>query len=179
MPRCVRQRAQAGVGLLEVAVALLVLCIAFLGLARGQLVAREVARQAAQRSEALRLASALLEVVQANPDVSAYAFGGLSGLTRPGRDCAGQVCDASELAAWDLWSWRTQVEGAAARDAGGRGIAGLVDPAACLSLSGGEARLTLSWRETPGGESSTCGDTAPTAGVSVLSLAAWSRGAGS
>ncbi len=144
------RRPQAGAGLIEVAVALLLLTVGTLGLARGLLAARQAASEALQRGEAVRLAGGLLEVVQVSPgDPVAYQFGSLAELTLPDVDCGSRGCNAGQWARWNLWRWRGDLEGSAARDGQGSGVAGLIAPAACLSIDQGAASLELAWRRTP------------------------------
>ena len=149
----------AGAGLVEVAVALLVLSVAALGLARVHLAARQASAEAIQRVEAVRLASGLVELLQGSRgDVAAYRFGELAEIGLPPEDCSKRTCGNNQWVAWNLWQWRGELEGTAARDRHGRAVAGLLAPAACLGTDRDMAVLQLAWRNTPAGGTPACGD---------------------
>jgi type IV pilus modification protein PilV len=100
---------QRGAGLVEVAIALLVLAIGALGLGSLQIAAKRMGFEAIQRTEAAALASDLLARLRANPlALPAYASTGIgeaSGaqLPPPGADCDRGGCAPAAWAAWDLW----------------------------------------------------------------------------
>lgn len=166
-----KRPAQFGAGLIEVAVALLVLSIGALGLARGQLAARQAASEALQRSEAVRLASSLLEQLHGNPGAFATrSFSELGALAVPARDCAQLSCSPSDWATWNLWYWRGQLEGSVVSNESGEAIAGLIAPQACFSVDQNVAALELYWRNTPSGTGHSCAGDNSLEGVRVLAL---------
>lgn len=166
-------RTSAGAGLVEIAVALLVLSVSVLGLARGQLLARQASAEAIQRGEAVRMASGLVEMLQAGGvDPAAYRFRDLNEIAPPTGDCRTRSCDSAQWAAWNLWQWRGELEGAAAHDRQGHRVAGLLAPGACLRMAGEMAVLALVWRNSPAGGTPGCGDTAPAASGARLLISA-------
>lgn len=164
---------QVGAGLIEVAVALLVLSVGSLGLARGQLAARQAASEALQRSEAILIASGLMEQVRSNSAaIDAYRFNSLGDISAPASDCGQQSCDSTQWAAWSLWHWLYVLNGLGSTNKAGHAVAGLIAPEACLSVNQAVATLELSWRKTPLEDGRACGESGLTAGVGVLYLAA-------
>ena len=167
-----KRRGQCGAGLIELAVAILVLSIGTLGLARGQLAARQAASESLQRSEAVLLGSGLLEQVRANPAaLAAYSLGAVDEIAIPDRDCAQASCTAIQWGAWSRWQWLQAVSGSAARDDNGVAIAGLMAPLACLSTGPDATVVQLYWRITPSPRKHSCGEPPSRAEVRVLSLA--------
>lgn len=151
-------RTQAGAGLIEIAVALLVLSVAALGLARGQLAARQVAGEALLRSEALVLGAGLLDQVRANPDAFlGYQSSDIGRVSLPEHDCSQLSCSAAQWGAWSLWNWLQ-----------GIGESGV--PRACLSVGAEVTVLEISWRLLPSGSDHSCDEASPPPGIYLLSL---------
>lgn len=152
-----KTRLQCGAGLVEVAVALLVLSIGALGLARGQLAARQTSFEALQRSEAVFLAMGLLEQVRSNP--AAMQFYQLQSTVEPvlpGDNCAQQACSAGQWGAWNRWQWWQELRGTRVRDAGGHAVGGLLQPLACVAIEHDSLDVRLSWKITPGTDAADC-----------------------
>lgn len=139
---------QGGSGLIEVAIALLVLSIGTLGLAKLQISARRLGYEALQRTEAAALAMDLFERMRANrAALSAYTIPGLgaatgSALPAPATRCDLDTCTALQLAAWDLWQWERGLNGAATSDSAG----GLVSPTGCVAVSGRRVTVDIVWQ---------------------------------
>ena len=165
-------RGECGAGLIELAVAMLVLSIGTLGLARGQLAARQASGEALQRSEAVLLGSGLLEQVRGNTDaLPAYSLSDIDEVVKPEHDCAQASCDAMQWGSWNLWYWLQGVRGSAVSDENGTIIAGLIAPQACLSTGLEESLLELSWMITPSSRKLSCSEFNPQAGVRIVSFA--------
>ena len=139
---------QGGSGLIEVAIALLVLSIGTLGLAKLQISARRLGYEALQRTEAVALAADLFERMRANRAVLfAYTTTGLgaatgSPLPAPATRCDLGSCTALQLTTWDLWQWERGLNGAATGDSAG----GLVSPTGCVAVSGRRVTVDIVWQ---------------------------------
>lgn len=156
---------QRGVGMLEFLVALLIFSTGMMGLLAAQLVGKKTSFEASQRSVAISLARDIVERMRANPAaLAAYRADGIGDKSSqqppPVTDCNRALCGADQLAAFDLWQWETLLLGASERDARGN-AGGLLSPRACISTSGGEVEVTISWRavlsDGPASQSR-CGD---------------------
>ena len=140
---------QRGAGLIEVAIALLVLSIGALGLGSMQLTARRLGFEALQRTEAAALANDLFERVRVNREsLATYASRGLGTgvdgmLATPEVDCGNARCSASQLQAWDLWQWQRALAGANSVASAG----GLVHALACIAITGQRVTVGIAWRQ--------------------------------
>ncbi|MEE4146686.1 MAG: type IV pilus modification protein PilV [Halieaceae bacterium] len=139
---------QGGAGLVEVAVALLVLSIGTLGLGQLQISAKRLGHEAVQRTEAVALAMDLLERLRANRTaLAAYAASGIGGngspaLAEPAVDCGAGGCSPTQRKDWDLWQWEQALLGRGTGGAAG----GLVKPLACLDVSGRRVMVQIAWQ---------------------------------
>ncbi len=142
------RRGQRGAGLVEVAVALLVLAIGALGLGSLQIAAKRMGYEAIQRTEATALAVDLFERLRANPvALPAYASAGIGAasgaqLPPPPTDCDRGGCSPAARATWDLWQWEQALDGVAT--AGGAG--GLARPTGCIAVSGRQVAVEIAWQ---------------------------------
>ena len=150
---------EAGSGLIELMLALLVFSLAMTGLLSVQTLAMQASAEALHRSKAVLLAQDLFARFRGNPgELASYLGAGIGDerLRRPSpaRDCDRVSCTPPELAAFDLWRWESSLLGEDAR-AGGRDIGGLPVPRACISRDGPRITLALYWlgrgKVTPGG----------------------------
>jgi type IV pilus assembly protein PilV len=138
---------EAGVSLVEVAVAVLVLSIGALGLASLQISAKRAGFEAMQRTEASALAMDILERMRANPaTLDDYVTTGIGAAVRnlpaaPDPNCVTSDCTQTELAAWDLWEWERALNGGTTLDADNRSVGSLVRPTGCISLDFAGGRL--------------------------------------
>ena len=135
---------QAGVSLIEVAIAILVLSIGAIGLASLQITAKKAGFEAIQRTEASSLAMGIFERMRANSTVlDEYVTAGIGKAVRdlpatPATSCIGGAsCTASQMAIWDLWEWERALNGETTSNSAG----GLVRPTACISLDAAGGRL--------------------------------------
>jgi type IV pilus assembly protein PilV len=139
---------QRGFGLVEVAVSLLVLSVATLGLGRLQIAASQLGHQAMQRTIAVAFAQDLFERLRLNrtalPDtgVTVIVQTGVPRGLPPAIDCDTHRCSATRLRDWDLWQWQQGLNGAGS----GSGEGGLVEPTACVIVSGRRVTLEVTWR---------------------------------
>jgi type IV pilus assembly protein PilV len=169
-------RRQRGAGLIEVAIALLLLSIGALGLGKMQLTARRLDFEALQRAEAAALANDLLERLRVNrPAVAAYASTALGGQPPPAppADCAAGTCNPDQLQAWDLWQWQRALSGATSAGSSG----GLVEARACLAVDGKQVTLGIAWRAFGSGAEpaldTDCGSVSMDAGRQWLGMTSW------
>lgn len=103
---------QRGIALMEALVALLVLSLGVLGLARLQVSTLKESRNTNARAVAVQMANDLAERMQSNvdvrrnnPDPSPYAT--LWGMPpAAGTNCLATVCNGNDLAAFDLRAWK-------------------------------------------------------------------------
>ena len=137
-----------GAGLIEVAIALLLISVGSLGLAGLQLTAKRMGYEAMQRSAAATMAVDLLERMRANRGVlESYRVTGLGAaaggrLPDPLTACDLYPCSPTERAFFDLWEWEQALNGELSSAATG----GLVDPLACVVVEGRRVLVELSWR---------------------------------
>lgn len=102
-------RLQAGINLLEVLIASLVLSIGLLGLAGMQVASLKSTQNSVQKQQATFLIHELLERMRGNEaGVIAGAYNDTASIscgTAPDQDCAGTVqCDSTEMATFDLYA---------------------------------------------------------------------------
>lgn len=154
-------RAQGGLGLIEILVAVLVFAVGLLGLVGAQISAKKNAMEALQRSVATGLARDLLERMRSNPgQLQAYQLDNVppaSPSAAAATACARSAvaagsafgCSPAELADHDLEEWLQRLAGAAAvTTAGGdeRPVAGLLEPRACVAVTSGRVSVAIAWR---------------------------------
>jgi type IV pilus assembly protein PilV len=157
-------RTQTGFSLVEVMVTLLILNVGLLGVLSAQTLALKQAQDALQRTQAVALASGLLNDIQSNRQL-ATTIGPqltLSSELPPVTICNEDVsCTAQQLAANQMAGWLSNPHAGSA--------AGLIEPVFCLQQNAVLIDLRISWlRRTAGAESSS--GCQLTAGRSVLSI---------
>lgn len=140
---------QAGFGLIEVLIALLILATGMTGLMMTQLAGKKAAHEAAQRSIATVLVRDIVERIQANPgSIADYVITNAGDeskpLPLPAMHCERAACSPTQLAAFDLWQWESLLLGASEK-LGERNVGGLVLPRACISHAGGAVSVAISW----------------------------------
>ena len=165
--RCDRSR-QHGAGLIEVAVATLVLSIGVLGLVGLQLAAGRAGHEGLQRTVAAQLASDLIERMRANAGaLQAYASSGLgagsgTALPRPAALCRLTRCTPLQLALADLYQWQQALNGANSSTPAGESVGGLVRPVGCVEIQpGAMVTVAIAWegrtRQSAPGAGRGCG----------------------
>lgn len=147
-----RQRREAGVGLIEVLIAVLVFAVGVLGMVAMQVSAKRNGYEATQRSVATSLARDILERMRSNPgQLDAYEVTNQGEIASVAKDCSatGVDCTPAELAAYDLYDWSRLLAGASSRvtiDGSTSNAGGLVNSLACISNDNGDVTVELSWR---------------------------------
>lgn len=128
-----------GFTLLETLIALVVLSIGLLGLASLQIAALKVNHQSYQRTQAVILASDIIDRIRANPTgKTAGYYDTVSTSDMPtltAGQCITSSCNASQLAAFDIASWKSVV---AKR---------LREGAASIGTTARRRVVTIAWKE--------------------------------
>ena len=100
---------QAGVGMVEVLVALVLLALGVLGFTALQLRAVEAGDEALIRSQATLLLRGLTESIRANPEGQSFyranvqAYAGISASPNTNRSCLDSSCTPQQMAAYDAF----------------------------------------------------------------------------
>ena len=147
---------QHGYLLVEVMVAMLIMLIGVVGIAKLQQTSKAANIQAVQLSTAINLADNLIERIRSNVAGIDTYFPGDATLTldgstpSPGALCVGGlVCTAAQVAAYDIWEWEQNLIGSLATE-GGSNTGGLVNPIVCLQrpAGGGDGayNIAIAWR---------------------------------
>lgn len=108
-------QSQRGISLIEALVALLVLALGVLGIAGIQTRTLIESRTTNARAIAFQMADDLLDRMQSNraikfnpPAVNPY-ISDWGAPVAPGQDCFVGECTGAQLAAFDLWQWKTTI----------------------------------------------------------------------
>jgi len=161
-----RYAKQNGTSLIEVLVAVFVVSIGLLGVARMEIFSTQSSYTAIQRTSAANIAHDFMEKMRANPtELSAYAGLTLGDgtINMPGTDCRVNNCTTADIAAWDTWVWEQQLMGAA-EVAAGNNTGGLAEPRGCITGpagGAGEYTIAIAWRgnqSQPNPQTTTCGE---------------------
>lgn len=151
-----RHRRASGFTLVEVLVAVLVISIGLLGVARLVLAAVKANDSAYFRTQAANLAYSMLDEMRANRAYAMTSPGyqvGYGSYSKPSSNCAGSACTPAQMAAYDLYTWKQQLNS---------GVGG--------ALPQGDGKIVMSF---PSGSGE------PTATITIEwddSLAQWSFG---
>lgn len=144
-------RLQAGINLIEVLIAALVLSVGLLGLAGMQVAGLKSTQNSVQKQQATFLVHELLERMRANKSgVIAGAYNDTAGIScdaAPARNCVAVQCNNAEMAAFDLFA--VMCGGNGNRDAGINNQ--LLNSQLTISCPSGACaagvRLNLQWAE--------------------------------
>lgn len=158
----VRQR---GFSMIEALIAFAVLSFGIMGVVTLLTSSKVGQFETVQRTRAVTIGNSLLERIRANPTQANLYHTGLDTPiavtaaktieTEPNPTCAaGSPCTPAELAAHDLWEWREELRGAAARiTATDEVTGGLLEPQACVIFEAdtdrddtGRLSILVSWR---------------------------------
>jgi len=96
---------QAGGGLSEVMVGLVLLGVGMLGIMNKQTQAWNLNQQAYLQSQATSLVRDIADRMKANPDAAASYLIDYGASASSGTDCTSTDCSQAELAGWDLSQW--------------------------------------------------------------------------
>lgn len=116
LPHIAQRPRTSGFTLVEVLVAVLVISIGLLGVARLVLAAVKANDSAYFRTQAANLAYSILDEMRANRAYAMTSPGyqvGYGAYAKPSSDCAGTVCTPAEIAAYDLYTWKQQLNSGA------------------------------------------------------------------
>jgi type IV pilus assembly protein PilV len=159
---------QHGMSLIEVMVAVFVVSVGLLGVARMEILAKQSNVEAIQRTAATQLAQQIITKMRANPSqLTAYEGQILgAGKLKLGTNCATTTCTSAELAAWDLYQWEQALMGASEKTTStGTNAGGLDSPRGCITGPAGggvgEYVISIAWRgKSPmtNPTSTTCGN---------------------
>lgn len=144
-------RRHNGFSMIEVMVAMFVFAVGILTVAGLQIVSKRTNYEAVQRTTATYLAYDIIERMRANPDELDIYVDDVLGETRatPAPLCTAAACNATQLAAFDVWEWQ-QAIGGVAEVSGGVNTGGLVNPTGCISgpAIGGQGvyTITIAWQ---------------------------------
>jgi len=146
---------QAGFGLVEVLVTLIIVAVGLLGAASLQLLSKRSNYDAAQRTTAAHLGQDLLERMRSNPSAlinymqDGTLGGGTLGIAPPVACTDATVCTPEELAAYDLWQWEQSLDGAMELQDGVE-AGGLAGAQACVRGpvfgASGTYEIVIAWR---------------------------------
>jgi type IV pilus assembly protein PilV len=157
---------QRGMSLIEILVAVFVVSIGLLGVARMELLAKQSNAEAIQRTSASQLANDMMEKMRANPKTLNSYVGitvGTGTLAQPGADCMTTACLDTQLASWQIWQWEQSLIGAG-EQSGGKNAGGLENPRGCINgPAGGSGEYTIAivWRgktPSPNPATTNCGN---------------------
>ena len=104
---------QHGFSMIEILITLVLVAIAILGTAGLQLNAMRLNKGSQWRTQAIFLASDMVERMEANKIGAVagnYALALASAPSAALTDCTGSVCDPSSLAAWDKQQWGLAIQ---------------------------------------------------------------------
>ncbi len=144
-----------GFTLIEVLVSVFILSIGTLSVGAMQLATKRSNFESVQRTTAVVLANEIIERMRSNSGaLPTYTDNGtgrtLSGSTMSAVDCTGAaVCDAVNLALYDLYQWEQALNGVA-ESSGAVMTGGLSAPTACINIPAGGAdgfvNVAIAWR---------------------------------
>jgi len=147
-------KSHAGFSLVEILVAVFVVSIGMLGVARMEILAKESNTEAIQRTTATQLARDIIEKMRANPSQLASFVGvtvGNNSLSAPGTPCntPSSACKAADLAIWDRYAWEQSLMGTGEK-AGNNNTGGLDTPRGCITgpAGGGPGQyvVSIAWK---------------------------------
>lgn len=160
------QLKQTGMSLIEIMVAVFVVSVGLLGVARMEILAKQSNVEAIQRTTATQIAQQIIEKMRANPSQLAMYAGqtlGAGTLSVPSTNCNTAVCTPTQMATWDLYQWEQSLIGADVK-AGTQNAGGLDSPRGCIvaGATTGVYYIAIAWRgKTPmtNPANPTCGNT--------------------
>ncbi len=135
-----------GAGLIEVAIALLVISMASLGLARTLLSTWASSVETVQRVEAIQGLEGMLEVMRSNwaalPEYQ-LADGGYPG--PPLVDCNQAGCSSQEWGRWNLWWWQQRLQRGGEDSSPLAALGSLVVPRLCIKSTPRRVITVITW----------------------------------
>jgi type IV pilus assembly protein PilV len=155
-----RRTSQQGFGLVEVLIAITIFLVALVGGAALLTNAKQSEFDSHQRTLATQIGNTIVDRVRTNVGAaSSYhrALGSPIGRNAlgatPSNDCVASTCNATQLAAYDLWDIEQLLDGNKVMS-GTQAAGGLVLPAACIVLTPsagmtntGRLQVVVSWED--------------------------------
>lgn len=145
---------EAGVTLIEVLIAVLVLAIGLVGTIGLQGVAKQSNFEALQRTQAVLIANDIAERIASNRAPGAFenyegAFSGT--LSTPSVSCFGAAadCSSAELTTWDLFQFDQAILGASQIIDGDRTVGGMINATGCIDHNAGVLTVVIAWQGNP------------------------------
>ncbi len=146
-----RLQKNKGVSLIEVMITLLILAIGLLGVFSVQINSKRVKYDSEQRSIASGLVLSMVERMRSNAEILenyATANTGVGTVVLAAACTSAANCDAEDLATYDLWDWKREIDGVTQAKTVGEetlSVGGLVSPTACISHNDGMVTVTIAW----------------------------------
>ena len=144
---------EAGVTLIEVLIAVLVLAIGMIGTIGLQGMAKHGNFEALQRTQAVYIAKDISERMSANrANVWENYEGVYSGsLSAPSTNCLGSAadCSATQLATWDLYQFDQAILGASQTINSTESVGGMINAEGCIDVDGGLITIAIVWEGIP------------------------------
>ncbi|MBF0370944.1 MAG: type IV pilus modification protein PilV [Magnetococcales bacterium] len=134
-----------GFTLIEILIALVVLSTGLLGVGLMQAQAIKTTSDASQRSQAIWLASEILDGMRANPNDLANYAGVTVGYGQDAMDDPGPATTMYERTAKDLYDWQTKLYSVGSRT-------GLYHAVGIIEKNGSVYRATIRWQDDPNDE---------------------------
>ncbi|MBW3140802.1 type IV pilus modification protein PilV [Ferrimonas balearica] len=163
-------RRQQGITLIEVLVAAVVITVGLLGVFQLHLTAKRGSFESYNYTQALSLASDVIERIRVNPSRLAnyaainYGSGSYTLPSTPCHESGGAInrCTPDQMLLWDQYLWDQQLLGTDER-IGERNLGSPADMTGCIYVSGNDVEVVVSWRgmnatrDGAGEDSSNCG----------------------
>jgi type IV pilus assembly protein PilV len=142
--------------MLEILIAAVVFSVGAIGATGMQILAAQANSEALQRTQAVYLATDLMERINNNAtaldsydssnDNQWTIVGGGSIETEPSPACDTADCTTAQKAAHDLWVWEQAIDGHGVTREGIGAVCGLQNPTACIRHTGnGQVELAIAW----------------------------------
>lgn len=144
------KRKSTGFSLIEVMIAVLVMSLGLLGVASTLILAMHSASSNYLHQQAVQYSYGIADRMRsnfqvasdpsaANPYVTAISA---SAGSAPGTNCASSTCNATQMAAYDVWQWKTALQNSLP---GGRGAVAVSSAGVNLT----QVTITLQWSDQP------------------------------
>lgn len=146
-------RKNNGFTMIETLVSLIIISLGILGFALLQVESLKAAKTATERSKAVNFAADMIDRIRTNQSAIASYNTSVSGPGSTPTLCADsattstsvplQECTSAEMAAYDIWQWRTMLEDPKAGFGNGIGEGGITITAGSPTT----VTITIEWRE--------------------------------